>query len=515
MAQLIKVEESSYVQDIVDSYAANKVGQYSKYLNQTPTFVTYYSINQIMSRADTGTGTVYSETGYNSSLRFNKIKGLPVYNIPLLSPEVIYDETGMSLEMDLSDVVLLPNTVKPTVPDYMIIHLPEGTQALFRVNSFRYNTIQSNEFVYITLEIKDFGEDIESKLESQVVKTFYTVFDNIGTEDKCFIEEEAIASVNTLVDTINECIETYRGLYWDETIGTYLLHSKFDSSKVIYDVFLTKFINSLNLFPHNASKISTLAYLDYVPHGSEYLYRRSLLYAIEAKTSRFMVDNLYYYLSPIANPCSPLNVFHYDALSVKLKVLELGATGEGLFDYYDKILRSVVIAGITSYPTIPENTAPEDPSPELPDDSTETDGDDNGDTNNMGTEGIIPDTPITDPEDDNQIDNPSSTEMSSTLMMRTIEDEFESSIPAPKKDLELTEEDYATIESYTDDQRYVLDTITKYMANTAYNVDVDKIVKSLINSGRFSYFYGPLIICILKKTYDAYFSSANGNDLAS
>ena len=33
MGELIKVEQSAYTNDIVDSYASNKVGQYSKYLN--------------------------------------------------------------------------------------------------------------------------------------------------------------------------------------------------------------------------------------------------------------------------------------------------------------------------------------------------------------------------------------------------------------------------------------------------------------------------------------------------
>ena len=147
MGSLIKVEQSSYTNEIIDTYASNKVGQYSKYLNLTPTYVTYLAVNKIHSRADTGTGSVYSEIGYNSPLRFNMIKGLPVYNLPVLTPDVLYDESGMDLQLELSDIVLLPNTVKPSVPDYMVIHLPEGNQALFRVNEFRYGTIQSNDFV--------------------------------------------------------------------------------------------------------------------------------------------------------------------------------------------------------------------------------------------------------------------------------------------------------------------------------------------------------------------------------
>jgi len=73
MAHLMNVEKSKYINTQISIYAENKVGQYSKFLNKNPIFVTYYSVNIVMSRTDVGTGGIQQEIGEDSPLRFNKI----------------------------------------------------------------------------------------------------------------------------------------------------------------------------------------------------------------------------------------------------------------------------------------------------------------------------------------------------------------------------------------------------------------------------------------------------------
>ena len=189
MPRMINVEKSQYLTQNIENFTNNKVGQYSKFIDKNPIFVTWLSINRVRTRNDVGTGGVESDVGKTSPIRFNRINGLPTYNIPELKPEPMYEENGFDISLDISDGLLLPNTVVPQVGDYLIIKLPNATELAFRVNEFRYNTIQSNDFYQYSADMKFTGKNLINRFESQIVDEFETIFDNIGTEDKCLITE--------------------------------------------------------------------------------------------------------------------------------------------------------------------------------------------------------------------------------------------------------------------------------------------------------------------------------------
>ena len=50
------------------------------------------------------------------------------------------------------------------------------------------------------------------------------------------------------------------------------------------------------------------------------------------------------------------------------------------------------------------------------------------------------------------------------------------------------------------------------MSNSVDNVDIKSLIDALITPSRFSYFYGPIVVRILKDMYDNYFSSAQDNE---
>lgn len=100
-------------------YSKQKTSQFSKYLQKNPVFVTYYAINQQLSRADTGTGSVKEQIGTSSPIRYNEIKEFPVYNLSDMKPDIQNDETeGLDINMDLSGIVILPNTITPCPDDF-------------------------------------------------------------------------------------------------------------------------------------------------------------------------------------------------------------------------------------------------------------------------------------------------------------------------------------------------------------------------------------------------------------
>lgn len=508
MGTLINIETSTYTNDIIQKYTENKVGQYSKFLNLTPTFVTYYAINQVQSTTDTGTGSVVSELGYSSPLRFNKIKGLPVYNLPILTPDIDFDDNGMDLNLDLSDITLLPNTVKPTVPDHMLVTITDDLKILFRVNSFRYNTVMSNDFIMINLDIKAIGPDADKDIEPLVVKTYYTVFENIGTEDNCFIEEESVETVNTLTDTINELTDAYQNLYWDEVAGGYLLPNLSDRKNVIYDVFLNRFINDTDLIPHQATTLTIAPYLDFIPHGYDLLYRQCFLYAIYKKSIKFLSDAMYYWLGVVTNPLSPLVMYHYNALSLRYSIVREDVVGKDLRYYYDHLLIRAIRNKDKGYPVWPplqeEPTESDNDTPTgdvSEDETTDTEMDDESTDEDTSIDGSS-----LEYLSESESDSDNSRIQKNNPLLNPIDD-FEESEVRWNDTSELTDQEKELIQSYTEDQKYIFGLIISYMNDVALEIDTNHIIKPVLTNGRFSYFYTPILIFILKKEYQRYFTN--------
>lgn len=298
MAKLISVEKSQYINQNIAIYAKNKVGQYSKYLNKNPIFVTYYHINPTASRADVGTGGVESELGESSPLRFNKILNFPVYNLPEMKPDVDYDEAGFDVSLELSDILILPSTLKPLPSSYMIVALPEGREFLFRVNNFRYNTIQANDFYSLDLDFKAVGTNLEETyMKGQVIETYQTIFENIGTEDKCFIRLDLVDQINVLAKTIGELKEIYKETYYQRLTNSFILdENPFSDTVSLYDPYVEEFMIRSNLYyePGETDAL-VLVHSDILPPRFELVFRRTLLDAVLRRDIRSLERYCYFY----------------------------------------------------------------------------------------------------------------------------------------------------------------------------------------------------------------------------
>lgn len=324
MAKLINVEKSKYINQNMEIYSKNKIGQYSKFLNKNPVYVTYYSINLQMSRADVGTGGIESELGENSPIKFNKILGFPVYNIPELKPDITFDESGMDIELDINDVQVLPNTIKPKPVDYMILHIPGAKEILFRVNNFEYNTVQSNDFYSISLDIKDIGDNLEeTRMKGQIVETYQTIFENIGTQDRCFIRIDDIDKLNTIVKTLNQLKEFYINAFYNRDTNSFLLMDNYpchcNNDAILYDAYLEKFIGDSNIYyEDNNESALVLTANDIMPPNFNYLYTRTLWYAVLNRSMDFLNKFNYWYQSPISKPFSTFRIHDLNVNSVKV-----------------------------------------------------------------------------------------------------------------------------------------------------------------------------------------------------
>lgn len=287
MPRIMSVEKSKFITDNIKIYEKNKVGQYSKFLEKNPIFVTYYHMNQTMTRNDIGTGGIEHEVGNRSPVRFNKVLNFPVFNIPEIKPDLNFDENGYDIEIDFSDILVLPNTIKPIPGDYILLEIPNTPKLLMRVNSFSYDTIQSNSFYSISCDLKYTGNDVD-KLEidkHQVVEIYQTIFDNIGTQDKCFVLEKEIENINALVNTFYDIRERYKDDFYDSKTNSFIVYTdKLNCQNQpisLYDPYLEAFINKSKIFyDENTHNTIVLTPNDLLPTKFNSIFDRSLYKAI-------------------------------------------------------------------------------------------------------------------------------------------------------------------------------------------------------------------------------------------
>ena len=319
MARVFSSEKSQFITRATEIYNSNRVGQYSKYLDSNPLFITYYSLNVAMSTADVGLNNIYDELGPKSPLRFNKITEFPVYKVQLLQPQGTYEDGNYDVELDISDITILPNTIIPRPYDFFCIDLPNCKKLLYRVNNFRHNTIQSNDFYMLDADLRHSGDDCCDVIEKQVVETYHCVFENIGTQDNCFIKLDDEDKANATLETIETLSSMYHDLFYNEQVGDYLFYSDYTNGFqhdeprfCYYDIYLAKFINDSRLFAtYDYTSTSVVTYDDTEPKLFDFTFRHTLWYALLTKSTTLLARYPYYFSRPITKAFSPL-LYHID-----------------------------------------------------------------------------------------------------------------------------------------------------------------------------------------------------------
>lgn len=306
MAKL-STEQSAYIESQQSYLAEARVGQFAKFLNKNPIYVTYYVINHANSRTDAGTGSIYEEIGPNSPMRYNKILELPAFNFPELRPDVVDDEGGYDINLDITDIAFLPSTIRPKPGDHMLVKIAGVKPLLFRCNQFRHNTIQSNDYYMADFDLVDVNQGYITQIEKQVVETLKCNFEAIGTNQKVFISEADQGEIDEIQGLIDQLSQFYNDSFYNADIDGFVLY---DASAIkqgsgaynglgmgtqwYVDNYLTRFINESEIFRNDGSDYTILlTYPELLPLNFDMVYRRSVWYAVLKRSRDYL--NVYNY----------------------------------------------------------------------------------------------------------------------------------------------------------------------------------------------------------------------------
>lgn len=253
MARLL--DDAQYTTQHAFEFEKKLNSHYVIYQDKNAQPVVYYNINEPESTVDEGLYTAERDLGTHSPTRFNRIDGLPIYIDSNILLDLEDADEGLTTSFQ-ADGTLLPNTVIPYPGDYFFIKYL-GNKFVFRVNEISFDTVKSYNYYKISFSIKSVNNrDSFEDLEGQTINRFICIQRNIGTDEKCIIEESDYVSIQILNEAYDVITDMYLKLFYHDDYNVLLYND--EAGRNIYDRYMTRFINNNHIFAKKYDYISTL-----------------------------------------------------------------------------------------------------------------------------------------------------------------------------------------------------------------------------------------------------------------
>jgi len=240
-----KFDEKLLVNNNIFKYEDKLNSAFTRFLETTPTYVTYYNINTIESTVDLGFANVDKILGAQSPIRYSEVKNLPIYGMEAIQLDIDEGDEGLNGSFDGGELIILPDTIKPYPDDFFILE-HKGHDMLFRVTTVNYDTIKSNNFYKIGFTIKYVTKEDSMKILDQVTNKYTCIVDNIGTEDKCIIEDEVYEMLQRMRSLYEDIANRYKLFYYHKRYNVMMYYDA-DNSLAIYDRYVNAFIQKHGL----------------------------------------------------------------------------------------------------------------------------------------------------------------------------------------------------------------------------------------------------------------------------
>ncbi len=241
-----KFDEKLLVNNNIFKYEDKLNSGFTRFLETTPTYVTYYNINTIESTVDLGFANVDKILGSQSPIRFSEVKNFPIYGMDAIQLDVDEAEEGITGSFDGGELIILPDTITPYPDDFFIIE-HKGHNFLFRVTAVNYDTIKSNNFYKISFTIKYVTKEDTVKILDQVTEKFTCIVGNIGTEDRCIIEDEVYELLQRMQYLYEDISNRYKIFFYNKRYNVIMYYDS-ENKMGLYDRYVNAFIQKHGLF---------------------------------------------------------------------------------------------------------------------------------------------------------------------------------------------------------------------------------------------------------------------------
>jgi hypothetical protein len=294
------VEERAIVETYLDNYVKT-TNDFSRFIEGSPNFVTYYSKDLQASMEDVHLQGVMEIVGNESPIKFNKIENFPIYNMEEINPSLSFeDENGLDTTAE-STAIILPNTIKPLPNDYFVVDYL-NTKYMFRISNVETNNVNNKVFYRISYYLT--GDSVDLLEERQVTEKYKVVYENLGKEAKSVIKESDFLLLEDLDDSYEKLWEFYTKFFYNKEYNTFLFKDR------LYDNMLMKFISENSLFIKTRTFLKNIKIEPLLKESMDefYRYESSIFTALEEK-DKSSLEKPFYVPKKIDNKSSVFNLF--------------------------------------------------------------------------------------------------------------------------------------------------------------------------------------------------------------
>ena len=289
MADKIR-REKTILKKSVDRYVKAVVKDYSKYFEGSPTYITYYQLNDMATLQDVTLETVNSLVGSSTPNKYKKIDDVVVYSVDALDLSTQIGERGLSTEIN-GEFVLLPDSIKPKVNDFFVFDYEGLRDHLFRINDVQFDRAAPNKYYRVSYNLYPNNAD---EILNNVEDEYELEYNNIGGEETTIIKKSDARLIEGAKKLIDGIIERYIKMFYDDDIDAFMYN---DGNFRYWSTYLQHFMHQHGIIKKYKNDILTEIYIQDIDEFSnpaifkEKTYINSIFRKIELQDPKLTYNN--------------------------------------------------------------------------------------------------------------------------------------------------------------------------------------------------------------------------------
>jgi len=331
--------EQNFINNNIFKFEDRLNSQTTRFLEQSPSYVTYFNIIKIESMVDLGFSNIENLLGPESPLQYSEIKDFPIYGIEPIQLHLEDGDAGLDGSYE-GEAIILPNTIKPTPHDFFILNYV-GKDFIFMITSVDYDTIKSNNYYKCEFKVKYIHTDEVERIRKQVSEGYTCINTNIGTQDKAIIQDDEVALLKQLQFIYDNISERFRMYFFKDKYNSFIFKNR--CGYLIYDRYQASFIQKHGIFNNKNDHMTIMVHNEDETEDFLFEYDNSIYRLIELKRPD-LVKRTAFSISQVENMYSVFNYYgDNNVISIRFR--------RGEFCYIHEPLTTAIKSGELINPT--------------------------------------------------------------------------------------------------------------------------------------------------------------------